>query len=1035
MRNGLKRIMAILIATLILLGALPASALETESSNVVVPGIDLFSIVDPDQNPVTTYVFYNGNEVVSTQSVKNGETLYEPQAQEKDGMVFEGWYTEQQGGERFDRFGDVTVDQDETVNLYARYATAYYVYFYNPDGSKLMHTETVSDHAAHKFSGVTYDTGDPTTGVVGWANEPNGTEDVSGSVAVPEGATSVSLYAIIETGYWVTFNTNGGSAVDPVFVRSGSLDVSQSQYVPTRAGYEFDGWFASEDFSGSAVNEVETATTLYAKWNPERVNLSIVFWYENANDEEYSYAGTAIAQALTGSVVTSEDYKEQRFDGRDSEHFTYNGEEGYVESKTVAGDGSTILNVYFTRNEYTLTFKSEGNAAICGKDEHQHDWYCEFFCPYGYEHTHRPECYGSGDVTITAKYQADIRSHFPIKEGSETVWWTVPEGCDTFRGGTYLGSIDTMPGENITFEKHDTQSGAVVAYYVETLGDSDGVREYGGRKFNLYKDIEMEGGSYYLTYTEEFHDITGFTQWRSVPEFDKYEQGGVTREIRDGETAYLYYTRNNYTLRFYNYNAELTDEAETVQYEAPIANLAGAVVPDCPEGLDPSLYEFEGWYTDQYFMNQLADDATMPANDMMLYAKWVPRTFTVRFNLNYVGAQDAPVDQTVAAYAKAVEPEDPSRDGFVFTGWYRDSKCTEPFSFDTQITEDITIYAGWYTSESYHVTYHTNYGVEPEATFEDPTVYDYDASAKIKGVRDFTFAAPTDRPYFLGWATRKDGAAVYQPGALLDISENESLADETNTIHLYAVWGAQPGTTTLTYVANYEGANPRQKLHLIDGSSNLPNNTTLTLYGLEEAGFSRPGYEFLGWAEDPTATEAKYQAKAEVLVDNLGEGENILYAVWKQSAVDVTIEKQVTGNMGDRTKAFGFEVTSTEPIGAPTEGEYKLSTDGMTATFSLTNGVSVILQDVPIGATLTITETDASGYTMYINGTPVEGNTYTGTYLVSGEGENKVTVENNKEARPDTGIVTDSLPYIVILACVVAIGAVVIVRRRGRRDE
>lgn len=542
----------------------------------------------------------------------------------------------------------------------------------------------------------------------------------------------------------------------------------------------------------------------------------------------------------------------------------------------------------------------------------------------------------------------------------------------------------------------------------------------------------MEGGDYYLTYTEEFHDITGFTQWRSVPEFDKYEQGGVTDFIQYGETAYLYYTRNNYTLRFYNYNAELTDKAETVQYEAPIANLAGAVVPDCPEGLDPNLYEFEGWYTDQYFMNQLADDATMPANDMMLYAKWVPRTFTVRFDLNYVGAQGAPEDQTVAAYAKAVEPEDPTRDGFQFTGWYRDSKCTEPFSFDTQITEDMTIYAGWYTSESYRVTYHTNYGVEPEDTFEDQTVYDYDASAKINRVRDFT--APADRPYFLGWATNKDGAAVYQPGALLDISENESLADEMNTIHLYAVWGAQPGTTTLTYDANYEGADPRQMLHLIGGSSNLPNNTTLTLYGLEEAGFSRPGYEFLGWAEDPTATEAKYLAGAEVLVDNLGE--NFLYAVWKQSAVDVTIAKQVTGNMGDRTKAFAFTVSVPEgvSIGEPTGGEYTL-TDSRTAIFSLSHNNSVTLKDVPIGATLTITENDATGYTMYIDGTPVEGNTYTGTYLVSGEGGNKITVKNEKEATPDTGIVTDSLPYIVILACVVAIGAVVIVRRRGRRDE
>lgn len=999
MRNGLKRIMAILIATLILLGALPASALETESSNVVVPGIDLFSIVDPDQNPVTTYVFYDGNEVVSTQSVKNGETLYEPQAQEKDGMVFEGWYTEQQGGVRFDRFGEVTVDQDETVNLYARYATAYYVYFYDPDGSKLMHTETVSDHAAHNFSGVTYDTGDPTTGVVGWAYEANGTEDVSDSVAVPENATSVNLYAIIETGYWVTFNTNGGSAVDPVFVRSGSLDVSK--YRTTRAGYEFGGW---QDENGNPVTVVNGVSSLTATWLPGNVDYTVIYWYENADDDGYSYVASASKNAQTGKVVRSEDHQHDNFDGKDTAHFAYNSDR--EETATVAGDGSTILNVYFTRNEYTLTF-----------GEMKGWWDPQY----------------SIVATITAKYDAEIFSEF--NEAPFTTTYNGRAWEDT--GNTYdyaLQTLDRMPGTHVTFKLYQKSSNELktIYYYVEKVGADAGDRwpssPYKGDDYELFKTVNTYFN--YATYEEEYHEIAGFTRFsRTGAGFDRQNQKDFENRELD-----LFYIRNSYDLQYYNVNGIAKTE-EDIDYEASLAGY-GNYVPECPYD-DPKMYEFAGWYMDPEGQTPYNfEQATMPAGDVIVYAKWVPKTFTVRFNLNYEGAQDAPVDQPVAAYAKAVEPEDPTRDGFQFTGWYRDSKCTEPFSFDTQITEDMTIYAGWYTSESYHVTYHTNYGVEPEDTFEDQTVYDYDASAKINGVGDFTFIAPTDRPYFLGWATSPRGAAVYQPGALLDISENESLADETNTIHLYAVWGAQPGTTTLTYDANYEGANPRQTPHLINNSQNLPNNTTLKLYGLEEAGFSRPGYEFLGWADDQTATEATYQAEAEVLVDNLGEGENILYAVWKQSAVDVTIAKQVTGNMGDRTKAFAFTVSVPEgvSIGEPTGGEYTL-TDSRTATFSLSHNKSVTLHDVPIGATLTIKEEGADGYTMYIDGTPVEGNTYTGTYAVSGEGENKVTVENNKEAIPDTGIVTDSLPYIVILACVVAIGAVVIVRRRGRRDE
>lgn len=1004
MRNGLKRIMAILIATLILLGALPASALETESSNVVVPGIDLFSIVDPDQTPVTTYVFYDGNEVVSTQSVKNGETLYEPQAQEKAGMVFEGWYTEQQGGERFNRFGEVTVEQGGTVRLYARYATAYYVYFYNPAGTKLMHTETVSDHAAHDFSGVTYDTGSSTTGVVGWAYEANGMQDVSKNVVVPENATSVNLYAIIETGYWVTFNTNGGSAVDPVFVRSGSLDVSQYEYVPTRAGYEFGGW---QDENGKVVTVVNGVSSLTATWRPTTVRYTVIYWYENADDDGYSYVASASKNAQTGEVVHSEGHQYDNFDGKDTAHFTYNPDTNLEgTTATVAGDGSTILNVYFKRNEYTLTFR-----------EKEGWWNPQY----------------SIVATITAKYDAEIFSEF--NEAPFTTTYNGRAWEDA--GNTYdyaLQTLDRMPGTNVTFNLYQKSSNELktIYYYVEKVGADAGNRWPNSNSdperdnYELLKEVDTYFN--YATYEEEYHEIAGFTRFsRTGAGFDRQNQKDFENRQLD-----LFYIRNSYDLQYYNVNGIAKTE-EDIDYEASLAGY-GNYVPGCPYD-DSTMYEFAGWYMDPEGQTPYNfEQATMPAGDVIVYAKWVPRTFTVRFDLNYVGAQDAPVDQTVAAYAKAVEPEDPTRDGFQFTGWYRDSKCTEPFSFDTQITEDMTIYAGWYTSESYRVTYHANNVVEPDVPVKDPTVYDYDASAKIKGVGDVAFTAPTDRPYFLGWATSAGGAAVYQPGALLDISENEGLADGENTIHLYAVWGAQPGTTTLTYDANYEGADPRQMLHLIGGSSNLPNNTTLTLYGLEEAGFSRPGYEFLGWAEDPTATEAKYLAGAEVLVDNLGE--NFLYAVWKQSAVDVTIAKQVTGNMGDRTKAFAFTVSVPEgvSIGEPTGGEYTL-TDSRTATFSLSHNKSVTLHDVPIGATLTITENDATGYTVSINGTPLGQGVYTGSYPVVADVENKVTVENNKEAIPDTGIVTDSLPYIVILACVVAIGAVVIVRRRGRRDE
>ena len=66
----------------------------------------------------------------------------------------------------------------------------------------------------------------------------------------------------------------------------------------------------------------------------------------------------------------------------------------------------------------------------------------------------------------------------------------------------------------------------------------------------------------------------------------------------------------------------------------------------------------------------------------------------VTFKMN--GHGTAPADQPVWSGDKlAVKPADPKSNGYIFTGWYTDKECTFLFDFDTAITKDITLYAGW----------------------------------------------------------------------------------------------------------------------------------------------------------------------------------------------------------------------------------------------------------------------------------------------------------------------------------------------------
>lgn len=555
-----------------------------------------------------------------------------------------------------------------------------------------------------------------------------------------DGSTVVEVY-YDRYYYLMNFNLDGGYGVEPIYARFGA---PISVDTPTKPGYTFESWTPSIPTVMPDHN-----TSYKASWKIGESGFTVVFWYENANDNGYSVAGTyKPANVAPGTQKKSEDYKDQSFTGRDDKHFTYNAAK--AETVTVKGDGSTVLNVYYTRNKYTLTFKDGNIKIVCGKVEHEHSsatccdkshhWSCNGYgvfgrcntknCPVGYEHEHTTggwgtkSCYNISDLTITAKYQADIHSNFPIKDGDKTIWWTVPSDCKSFKPGTQLGSIDTMPGENITFTRASADSGAVLWYYVETLNGAAGDYTHGGKNFKLYKKIDIEQSGW-LTYTEEFHDITGFSQWWSDPAFSKMEQGGTTSGVN--KNNYLCYTRNSYNLKFYNYNAYVDDKGGSVQYEAPLSSYY--FEPGYPANLEKNAYVFDGWYTTAgCYEGSKADlgTMTMPASDVILYAKWTPKTHTVKTYLTKVEMDEgkAPTNTwTAVSHGTAVTnpPADPVNGQYTFVGWFyiSDTGTEKAFDFSMPVNRDLDLYAKW--SSNTLMEYTIRYELEDGTKIAPPT--------------------------------------------------------------------------------------------------------------------------------------------------------------------------------------------------------------------------------------------------------------------------------------------------------------------------
>lgn len=515
--------------------------------------------------------------------------------------------------------------------------------------------------------------------------------DTSTKIAA-DGSTVVEIY-YDRYYYLMNFDLDGGYGVEPIYARYGApINVGN----PTKPGYSFDKWEPTLPATMPAEN-----TTHKATWNAGTTSFSVVFWYENADDTNYSYAGAyKVSNANVGAEVKSADYRNEAFDKRDDTHFTYNSDR--AETVTVAGDGSTVLNVYFTRNTYTLTFR-------------------ELNCDKWFMHTHNDSCYKTVK-TITAKWNEKISDKFSEAPFSTTYNGRAWKCTDSSKYSYALQTLDRMPGFNATFKLYDQSSYSkkTIYYYVQKVGTTVSSTQWpkNSQNFELLKQVDTYFN--FATYNEEYHEIQGFTRYsRQVSGFDSDNLKKFSNNA-----LYLYYMRNSYQLTFYNKSADPVD-TKNVQYEAAVKD--SFFEPAYPESLEKNAYVFAGWYTSpDGYPGSEADALTMPASDLALYAKWVPITHTVKTyktenDLNGGTALDTCEVSHGTAVPENDRPDTPKNGEYTFVGWfYKDADGTEhAFDFSMPVTKDLNLYAKWSSNKLMEYTIH--YQLEDGTPIADDT--------------------------------------------------------------------------------------------------------------------------------------------------------------------------------------------------------------------------------------------------------------------------------------------------------------------------
>lgn len=780
----------------------------------------IYVITGEKKVELTTFNFVAEGNTVSTQIVKTGDTLITPTAPDIAGKAFVEW---QENGSKFDGFGEQTITKTETRTITAKYEDALYVYFYNPEGTQIMRTEKVADHKDHDYSHVSYDV-DATHKLVGWAADQNGTDDITKNIAVPEGSTSVNVYAIIKEGYWVTFDSDGGSAIDSQFVFD-KISLND-QTTPTKPGYTFGGWYNGSTKVENGT-QITKPMTLKAHWTPKQVSYTVIHWWENADDDGYSFH---VSENKIGMTGTEANAKAKSYEGFTAQPVT---------KKTIKGDGSTIVSVYYKRNMYDVKFYSYSS------------WYTS-----SKEYT---------DLRITAKYGQDISKQWPTKNGSST--WSTED-----HGTTYQANINTMPLGGAKFYGPQTgKSYCEAFYYVETLPGENSSITVGGIKYRLDHTDKMYGSNIKIT-IEDQYPLKGYT----------FKEGPSTKIGQRYDGAKFYYTRNLYDLKFINNGKE--DKSVEKKYEQSISS--ENYTPTRPSSL-PDYYVFDGWYENELCEGKAFDFSgkKMPAQNVTLYAKWTASDVKLTYNLNNPEGALVKKTEDVAAgtVASTVLPSITTINEYSFAGWYyadgNGNITSEVFNTNNTITRDTSIVGKWLYKGELRVVY--NPGTEKDATVPtDSNIYAGGAKVTVAGN-----ATTTSDKKFLGWQLNGN---VYKPGQSFEV--NKDIANKDNQIILTATWGNAETSTTLTY-------DPGNGIGTVK-TVNVMNNEAVEIKAHNSLGFTAPvaegkEYYFAGWADSKTGN-ATYADGQTINID--ANGENVLYAVWVEKT-----EITLVANSGTRT--------------------------------------------------------------------------------------------------------------------------------------
>ena len=673
----------------------------------------------------------NGDALVVVE-VNYDELVNAPADPEKEGYNFAGWYL---GDKAFNIEAPIT----ESVNLKAHWTINHYSVIIDPDNGTDYDADLV------EYGTIITNPGTPVKEGYTFKGWFVGENEYDFSAPITGNTTIVAKWTINQ--YTITFNANGGSTIAAITLDYGTDVTAPAD--PTKTGYTFGGWdkeipetMPAEDMTITASwtinkytitfntvggNEIAAITldfgaTVTAPADPTKKGFAFTGW-----DKEIP--ATMPAENVTITATWELDLPDLTAIAG-----TWTGEEtiypvAYSYTFVIAADGTitakcanvgyedvpvTVNYVLFENNVLTINYTAgsvEGADLVFTLSEDKGIL------------TTATGMLGIGfELKKTYTVTFDWGEYNKASETESVQHGKTVKGktSTSYTGHTLIGWFDEN-GNQFDFNTPITSDMTLTAKWeVKKLT----LTFYGQNGTTVVKTMEV-------TYNTVWKDIADLLP-TEIPTTDGYKfngewYGNLTTTSPISATAKITSDKQYYPGLIAPMNdiegtwtgTDSKNNAFTMEVDAATQTVTITVVngAEITEYKVASVYykDFSGTFKmavrytigdsttkTTLILTAQADGTFKGSSNSLVLKKEGAKTFTVTFDSNGGSAVDA---QTIAKDATAQKPEDPTKDGFTFAGWYNGETL---YDFATPVTGDITLTAKWEeAAATYTVTFDT----------------------------------------------------------------------------------------------------------------------------------------------------------------------------------------------------------------------------------------------------------------------------------------------------------------------------------------